>query len=158
MNPRDSLVDTLVHLSPPRIIEGLSPAAAERRPEGLPHSIAEIVAHLTFWQEWFVRRMKGQPEPMVSSAALGWPAVAPGSWTELEARFHAGLEQLTALAEARDLTSLLAPPIEFAPLARYTLRDAVAHVAQHNAHHLGQVVVIRQLAGLWPPPSGSWTW
>jgi hypothetical protein len=35
---------------------------------------------------------------------------------------------------------------------------ALVHVANHNAHHLGQIVLLRQLMGRWPPPSGSWTW
>lgn len=158
MGPRDALIDTLVHLSPPRILEGLSSDIAERRPPGLPHSIAELVAHLSFWQEWFRRRAEGDGEPMVASAALGWPPVAAGSWPDVEARFRAGLEELVALADGRDVNRPVTPAIEFGPLSRYTLRDIVAHVAQHNAHHLGQVVVIRQLAGQWPPPAGSWTW
>jgi uncharacterized damage-inducible protein DinB len=50
------------------------------------------------------------------------------------------------------------PPIEFPPLTHYTIADALTHVATHNAHHLGQVILLRQLAGTWPPPAGSWTW
>lgn len=158
MGPRDALVDTLIFLSPLRILEGLSADLAERRLPQLPHSIAEIVAHLSFWQEWFMRRVEGQAEPMVASAGLGWPAVAPGSWPDVEARFRVGLEQLIAVGEKRDPDTPVLPAIEFGPLARYTLRDVIAHVAQHNAHHLGQVIVMRQLAGQWPPPAGSWTW
>jgi uncharacterized damage-inducible protein DinB len=50
------------------------------------------------------------------------------------------------------------PPIEHPPLAGYTLRDAIEHMAAHNSHHLGQVVLLRQMLGAWPPPSGSYTW
>ena len=54
---------------------------------------------------------------------------------------------------------LLTEPVEYlAPLAHYSRRDVFVHVATHNAHHLGQVILLRQLAGKWPPPSGSWTW
>jgi hypothetical protein len=28
----------------------------------------------------------------------------------------------------------------------------------HNAHHLGQIILLRQLFGAWPPPSGRFTW
>jgi hypothetical protein len=31
-------------------------------------------------------------------------------------------------------------------------------MATHTAHHLGQIIVLRQLLGAWPPPAGSWTW
>lgn len=57
-----------------------------------------------------------------------------------------------------DTHAHLTPAIEFPMLAEYSYRDVRAHVAQHNAHHLGQVVVLRQLLGVWPPPSGSCTW
>ena len=43
-------------------------------------------------------------------------------------------------------------------MANYTVQQALAHIAVHNAHHLGQVVTLRQLMGQWPPPAGSWTW
>ena len=50
------------------------------------------------------------------------------------------------------------PPIEHPPLAGYTVRDAIEHMAAHNSHHLGQVVLLRQMLGACPPPSGSYTW
>jgi uncharacterized damage-inducible protein DinB len=50
------------------------------------------------------------------------------------------------------------PAIEVPPLAHYTLRDAAVHAANHNAHHLGQIITLRQLMGLWPPRSGGFTW
>jgi uncharacterized damage-inducible protein DinB len=40
----------------------------------------------------------------------------------------------------------------------YTTRDALVHVAHHNAYHLGQIVSLRQAMGVWPPASGGWTW
>jgi uncharacterized damage-inducible protein DinB len=158
MNARELLVETFVHMPPARALEQLGIEDAERR-QGAVHSIAEIVAHLSFWQEWFCRRCEGVAEPMVASAATGWPSVTPGAWTDVRARFLAGLERAVALGDAADTPDRpLDPPIEFPQLAGYTLRDALVHVASHNAHHLGQIIVLRQLMGLWPPPSGSWTW
>ena len=126
---------------------------------GAPHSIAEIVAHLAFWLDWFCRRCEGNGQPMVAKAAHGWPDVTAGSWTEIQTRFLAGLDRLAALGvpDAR-LHERVTPPIEFPPLSNFTIRDALGHVANHNAHHIGQVILLRQLMGLWPPPSGSWTW
>ena len=61
---RELLVDTFVHLPPPRIIEQLTSDQAEQRLDGADHSIAEIVAHMSFWQDWFCTRCEGTPEPM----------------------------------------------------------------------------------------------
>ena len=153
---RELLVDTFVHLPPPRVIEQLTSDQAEQRLDGADHSIAEIVAHMSFWQDWFCTRCEGTPEPMVSQAAAGWPAIARGAWPDVHGRFLGGLERAAALALRKD--EAVSPAIDFPPLASYTIRDVLVHVAQHNSHHLGQVILLRQLMGLWPPPSGSWTW
>jgi uncharacterized damage-inducible protein DinB len=159
MNARELLLDTLAYIPPARALEQLTPDQAERRVAGANHSIAEIVAHLTFWATWFCNRCEGTPAPMVTSAADGWPTVAPGSWPELQRRFLDVLAAAVRIGEDPARLALpITPPIEFPPLASYTIRDALVHMANHNAHHLGQVIVLRQLIGVWPPPSGSWTW
>jgi uncharacterized damage-inducible protein DinB len=55
-------------------------------------------------------------------------------------------------------TRPISPAIEFPPLAHHTIGDALLHVSVHNSHHLGQVIVLRQLMGCWPPPAGRHTW
>jgi uncharacterized damage-inducible protein DinB len=158
MNARELLVDTVVHIPPPNALAGLSPEDADRRVPGAPHSISEIVAHVCFWQEWFAGRCEGQHLPMVTKAALGWPAVSPGAWPELQARFLAGLDRVVALGNTDDVDRPVDPPIEFPLLAHYTVRDAIVHMGAHNAHHLGQIILLRQIIGAWPPPAGSYTW
>ncbi len=156
MFARELLIQTLPHIPPQHALEQLSPADAERQLPGAGHSIAEIVAHMSFWQDWFCRRGDGVAEPMAVPAARGWPEVSPGSWPDVQARFAAGLERAAALDDRGN--EPIAPAIEFPPLARYTRRDALVHIAQHNSHHLGQVILLRQLMARWPPPAGSWTW
>jgi uncharacterized damage-inducible protein DinB len=157
MRARALLSDNHAHIPALSALDGLTPDAADARIAHAPHSIAEIVAHLTFWQEWFCGRCDGFAGPLPSSAALGWPAPAPGSWDTVRARFAAGLERATALGNG-DTDRPISPPIEFPPLAAYTVRDAIEHMAAHNSHHLGQLVLLRQMLGVWPPPSGSYTW
>lgn len=155
MNPREWLIDTFPHIPPARALEDLAADEAERRLPGATHSVAEIVAHLTFWQEWFSDRCAGVARPLVASAAEGWPAVTPGSWPSIRTRFLSGLERIAVM---EDPERAVAPAIEFPPLAHYSVGDALVHIAQHNAHHLGQVILLRQMMGRWPPPSGSYTW
>ena len=159
MHVRELLLEPVAHIAPARAIEGLSVEDAHRRVDGATHSIAEIVAHLIFWQEWFVSRCDGVHAPMVQSAALGWPQAAPGTWPQLEQRFIQVLERAASLGEPESRADrLIDPAIEFPPLAHYTVRDALIHIANHNAHHLGQIILLRQLLGAWPPPAGSYTW
>ena len=158
MDIRELLIEPIAYIPPARALEGLSTADAERRIPGANHSVAEVVAHMTFWLDWFVRRCEGEAVPMPANAAMGWPAVARGSWPELQSRLFATLERAAALSERARLDDPLSPPIEFPPMAHYRIRQAVVHMASHNAHHMGQVIVLRQLLGTWPPPGGSWTW
>jgi uncharacterized damage-inducible protein DinB len=159
MKPRELLLDTIAFIPPAQALDGLTPEEAERHLAGVTHSIAEIVAHIAFWQNWFCRRLDGIHEPMVSSAALGWPEPAPGSWEDLKAHFLVGLERVAAHGSSESqLDRPVTPTIEFPPLMHYTTRDALVHVAHHNAYHLGQIVSLRQAMGKWPPASGGWTW
>jgi len=157
MDYREFLAAPIAHLAPGKILDGLTDDLAETRLPGAPHSIAEIVAHLVFWQEWFSDRCAGRATPVTASAALGWPSVAPGTWPQLRDQFVTRLQQLAEVNEETARTKL-SPAIEFPPLARYTVGDALIHVATHNSHHLGQIVLLRQLQGRWPPPAGSLTW
>jgi uncharacterized damage-inducible protein DinB len=85
--------------------------------------------------------------------------VAGEGWTAVRERFTAGIQEAADLTSQADLLEMpLNPAIEFPPLAAYTVRDSLIHMATHNAHHLGQIVILRQLMGCWPPPAGSWTW
>lgn len=159
MNGQELLLFPVAYLPPPRILDGLSAAQSELRVPGASHSVVEIVAHLVFWQSWFLERCSGVATLLVSKASLGWPASAAGEWEPLKKQFVAGLERAVELA-ADESSSLrrVEPPIEFPPLANYTIADAITHVAIHNAHHLGQIVTLRQILGAWPPPEGGWTW
>ena len=40
---------------PAVVLDGLSAEQALAKPNGLPYSIAEIVAHMCYWQEWLNR-------------------------------------------------------------------------------------------------------
>ena len=156
---RELLRDTFAYIQPAAALDGLTDEQAIARDAAAPHSIAEIVAHLAFWQDWFLARCAGDPRPMVASAADGWRRIEDGDWPALKQRFLDGLDAAVQLSEDADrLSARITPPIEFPPLAEYTVRDALTHMAVHNAHHLGQIVTLRQLSGSWPPPAGPWTW
>jgi uncharacterized damage-inducible protein DinB len=159
MSIRELLIETFVHMPPMQILEGLSSDDAVRVPMAGLHAIASIVGHMEFWQSWFLKRCEGQGVAMPGNAAEGWPAVTADQWLDLLARFESGLAHAVSLGDDRArLDAPVTPAIEFPPLAHYTVRDALMHMAQHNSHHLGQIVTARQILGCWPPPAGSFTW
>lgn len=159
MNLRHLLTDTFAFMPPHNILADLSDPEATRRIENSPHSVAEVVAHMKFWQAWFLQRCQGQAEPMAASATLGWPDAPAGSWSTLLEDFLRDLEAAAALSDQQEnLAKPIEPAIDFPPLAGYTIGEALMHIACHNAHHFGQIITLRQMAGKWPPPAGSWTW
>ncbi len=142
-------------MPPARLLDGLTAAQAEARVPGAPHSIAEIVAHLVFWHSWFLERCNGVAAPLPAPASAGWPAATGADWDNLREQFLAGIESMAAMAsDAAVRWRRVDPAIEFPPLSDYSVGDAVTHVAVHNAHHLGQVVLLRQMMSAWPPPEG----
>jgi uncharacterized damage-inducible protein DinB len=153
------LIDTHAYMPPAQILEGLPEQDAMRRISNMEHSIAGILAHVEYWQSWFLKRCRGEAALFPASAALGWPVVLPGTWTAVHQRFLSGLQEAAAFElQPELLEKSIHPSIEFPPVADYTIRDALIHIATHNSHHLGQIVTLRQFIGAWPPPSGSWTW
>lgn len=142
----------------PRLLGDLTPAQAAAKAPSLPHSVAELVAHAHFWQRWILDVAEGSPPRPVPHAAEGWPAVGPGGWEGVRAAFLEGLERAKRLAE--DPERLRRPLLEqpHAGWERHSVGSALADLALHNAHHLGQAVAVRQALGLWPPQGGGVTW
>lgn len=156
---REILIDTVAHLPPLAILDGMPLDRVAVPPGPGVHSAVAILAHLDFWQSWMLRRCEGHAIPVPASAADGWPEAAASDWETLRDRFAAGLARADELGRyGARLSAPVTPAIEFPPLGHFTVRDALFHIAQHNSHHLGQIVTTRQMLGCWPPPSGSWTW
>jgi len=146
-------------MPPARVLDGLTAAQAGARVPGARHPVVEIVAHMVYWQYWFLDRCAGVATPPAPKASLGWPAATADEWEPLRGLFLNGLERALKVAEDQAAAARrIDPPIEFPPLANYTAADAITHIAIHNAHHLGQIITLRQIMGAWPPPEGSYTW
>jgi uncharacterized damage-inducible protein DinB len=164
VNDRSLVISLLrgegVFRGPVDVLDGLTAEQAIARPHGLPHSIAEIVAHMCYWQEWFnrcaVTGFTGVPE----HAAEGWPTVPADGWDALRTRYLAAIEAGTQIVAASNTLDepLLPPDVPIPFLARESRGSGILHATVHSGHHLGQIVTMRQLLGLWPPPAGSMTW
>lgn len=149
-----------IHLDPGAILEGLTADQAHAKPHGLPHSIAEIVAHVCYWQEWFNECARVGFTGIAEHAADGWPPVLPDGWDALRTRYlHAVEEAKRIAAQSSALGDPVLPPgVNIAILAHESRGAGLLHAAMHSSHHLGQIITIRQLLGLWPPPAGTISW
>jgi len=144
-------------------VEGVSLEAAGRLVPAFPNSIYGLVWHMAYWMDYEEARIAGQAPPYPEHAAASWPASpAPRDEPEWEGtveRFRAGLATLDRLAarpaaEAERRVALTSATTNQGDV----LKDIVWQTLVHNSYHLGQVVVLRQALGAWPPPQGCDTW
>ena len=80
------------------ILEGLTEEQATAKPHGLPHSIAEIVGHMLYWQEFLNEAAEGRWPGVPEHAAEGWPPVEPGGWEPLRREFLESCRRMETLA------------------------------------------------------------
>jgi hypothetical protein len=117
---------------------------------GLPHTPWRLLEHLRIAQ-WDILEFCRNPRHVSPTFPEGyWPkGDAPpddAAWNGSVAMFRADLRAMQDLV-ADPATNL------FAPLphgkGQTVLREALL-AADHNAYHLGQLIVVRRLLGAWP--------
>ena len=147
-------------LAPAAVLDGLNTEQAIAKPHDLPHSIAEIVAHMCYWQEWFNGCAAEGFTGIVRHATLGWPAVSSDDWDAWRTRYLNSIEEAKRIAtSSNSLGDPVLPPGSNVPSLTSDSRGSVILRASiHSSHHLGQIVTMRQLMGLWPPAAGAMTW
>jgi uncharacterized damage-inducible protein DinB len=155
------LIGDGVGAPPSHVLEAIDEDLARQRIPGAPHSIYEEVWHLAFWLELSLDWIAGRLTPYPEHASEGFPN--PGtteSWADLKRRFLDGLETAVDLAgdPARLDALVTCLSREETGPRMMPAREQVDGIAAHNAYHLGRIVLLRQLLGTWPPPSGGDTW
>ncbi|MGH9720969.1 MAG: DinB family protein [Bryobacteraceae bacterium] len=130
-------------------IQGLPEELRGKRPKGAQHSPWEILEHMRLAQ-WDILDFSRNPNYVERKFPDDyWPkAPAPpnaAAWTKSARTFRAGLEAMCQLV-ADESTGLFAriPHGD----GQTILREALL-VADHNAYHLGQLVLVRRLLGAW---------
>jgi hypothetical protein len=131
-------------------IKDLPAAARGKRPEGAEHSPWEVLEHLRIAQ-WDILEFSVNPEHKSPAWPAGyWPkSQAPENaieWSESIEHFRRDLKRMAALVSSED-TDLFAK-IPHGD-GQTILREALL-VADHNAYHIGELVLLRRLLGVWP--------
>ena len=152
---RKQLVETLTgrgaHADFDSAVAGFPVKRAGEKPAGAPHTAWQLLEHLRVAQ-WDILEFSRNPKHVSPEWPEGyWPPTdAPpekAAWSRSVKAFRADLKAMQKLVadSERDLYSPL-PQGEGQTLLREVLL-----VADHNAYHLGQLVMLRQLLGIWKP-------
>jgi uncharacterized damage-inducible protein DinB len=148
------------HADPVAGLAHVPAEAAGKKLHGFPHSIWQLVGHINCCMEYELDRIAGK-RPVYLEPVDSFPKqVAPSSdeeWRDARQALQDGIARLAALADGNE--AVLNAPVEVLhPSEKETsasARDVLWQVLVHNSYHTGQIVLMLQGLGLWPPNTGS---
>jgi uncharacterized damage-inducible protein DinB len=157
MNQNDSLRKQLMklldwheaHMNFDEAVKGITPEMRGIQPSGLPYSLWQLLEHMRLSQLDILEFCRNPDYKESKWPDDYWPASpAPpsaDSWDKSIAGFKDDCEALKKLA-ADDKVDL------FEVIPRGTGQTYIRELllaADHNAYHIGQIIVVRRLLGIW---------
>jgi hypothetical protein len=141
------------HLDFEQAVAGLPEDLLGVKPPGLPHSPWRLVEHMRIAQ-WDILNFSIDPGHVSPKFPDGyWPEgdgpPDPGAWARTLDAFRNDLKAMADLVADPDRDLLASLP----HAEGYTLLREALLVADHNAYHLGQLIVVRRLLGAWSEDS-----
>ena len=148
---RDLLTKAQAHLMFDDVVEDLPLARMNERVDGLPYSAFEVLWHLRFTQRDILEFVQDAPYQQAEWPTAYWPHRQDATEAEWHAEVAAFREDQAALLRLLDdpQTDLFAVVPNGQPPegeGQTWLREFLL-VADHNAYHLGELLVLRRLLG-----------
>ena len=138
------------HLDFETAIDGLPAELRGATPASIPHSPWRLLEHMRICQ-WDILEYSRNREHVSPEFPDGyWPEAespsADEAWNQSVEAFRADLRAMQRLVT--DPTTDLLAQIPHGKPGHTILREALL-VADHNAYHLGQLVIVRRASGAW---------
>ncbi len=143
------------HVDPVACIEDISAELAARTVAGYPHSIWQIVEHMSYWMNYELANIAGENPYYPVKAIESWPEhpnpasdnrLAQEQWRAATQRFIGCLARLARLAESNE--EVLERKIHNAGPPQSpresTVRAMLWQIAAHNSYHAGQIALLRR--------------
>ena len=120
------------------------------KPPHVPYTFWQLLEHIRIAQ-WDILEFVRNPDHVSPAWPAGyWPApqeqVDAPRWQKTLADFRADLQALETLV--MDPQTDFFAPLPHAP--GYTIFREVLLVADHNAYHIGELAILRQIVNAWP--------
>jgi DinB superfamily len=130
-------------------VEDFPAALRGKKPEGAEHTAWQLLEHLRIAQWDILEFSRSAKHPALKWPDDYWPKTdappTPAAWTNSVRKFRADLKAMAKLVA--DKKSDLFAPIPHGD-GQTLLREALL-VADHNAYHVGQLILVRRLLGNW---------
>jgi len=124
-------------------IAGLTPEQAKWTDGKGGHSVGQLTYHLVFWNSEQLAKFKGEKPPAFNgNNNETFNDFDAKKWADTTKQFDqvmAGWEKAIQSADDKKLA-------EWA--------STIEHVGAHNAYHIGQIIYVRKLQGVWDPNKG----
>ena len=136
-------------------VQGIPSALRGVAPSGLPHSPWQLLEHLRRCQRDILDFCRDPAYVEPASMEEYWPPTAAppadAAWEESVAAVRRDREALAQMAQDQAVDLFARVP---QGTGQTYLRELLL-VADHNAYHVGQLVLVRRLLGAWPAADGA---
>jgi hypothetical protein len=138
------------HLDFDAAVEELPSVLRGRKPDGIPHTPWRLVEHMRLCQRDILEYSRNPNHESPPFPHGYWPPddapQSPDAWDESLNAFRDDLRAMRDLVA--DPNQDLLAPLPHGEPGHTLLREALL-VADHNAYHIGQLVVVRRALGAW---------
>lgn len=138
------------HMTFDEVIDGFPMKAINRKAPNVPYSAWHFLEHMRIAQ-WDILEFIRNPDHISPDYPEGYrprPELLADAakWERTAAGFRADLKSLENMV--KDASTDLFGPIPHAK--GYTIFREILLVADHNAYHIGELAILRQVMELWP--------
>ncbi|MGA8108302.1 MAG: DinB family protein [Acidobacteriaceae bacterium] len=124
-------------------VAGLTADQAKWNPGHGGHSVGQLAYHLWYWDSRALDRFNGvKPGPYDGNNDETFSDFTAAQWDDLVKKLDQVQVDWEKAVESADDAKLAANA------------SLVEHVAMHNAYHIGQILYVRKLEGVWDPSKG----
>ena len=124
-------------------VQGLTAAEAQWSPGKGNHSVGQLAYHLWYWDARSLQQFKGEKQaPCDGNNNETFDNFTPAQWDDLVKKLDQVMIDWEKAVETADDQKLAANA------------SLIAKVGAHNAYHIGQILYVRKLQGVWDPNKG----
>ncbi|HSS95609.1 MAG TPA: DinB family protein, partial [Terriglobales bacterium] len=123
--------------------DGLTAQQANWRDGKGNHSVGQLTYHLLFWNKRELAKFKGEKlDKFSGNNDETFDNFDDKKWNDTVAQLNQVMIDLEKFVETADEKALTANASD------------IAHIGTHNAYHVGEMVFVRKLQGVWDPNKG----
>jgi len=124
-------------------VDGLTAEQAMWSPGKGNHSVGQLAYHLWYWDARSLQQFKGEKQaPFDGNNNETFDNFTATQWDDLVKKLNQVLTDWEKAVETTDDQKLA------------DNASLIAHVGAHNAYHIGQILYVRKLHGVWNPDKG----